>query len=217
MIVHHLPDTVASLIFDIDQTLYDHPEYYASQSQVQFERLARELGKPLEETREMVENWRREQAQANGGEKPSLANSFAAFGIPTDTSARWRDELYRPEDYLQPDPALRQTLETLATRFRIAAVTNSSTGIGRRTLETLGVTRFFDPVHGLDITGESKPTMLPFRRVAEAHGAPLDQCVSIGDRYHVDLELPLAHGMGGILVQGMQDVYDLPRILGCEG
>ena len=39
------------------------------------------------------------------------------------------------------------------------------------------------------------------------------QTVSIGDRYTIDIELPVKMGMGGILVSGVEEVYDIPRIL----
>ncbi|GHU60966.1 hypothetical protein FACS189445_2140 [Spirochaetia bacterium] len=42
---------------------------------------------------------------------------------------------------------------------------------------------------------------------------PLTACVSIGDRYDIDLLLPLELGMGGILVDGVEDVYKVPGIL----
>jgi hypothetical protein len=38
-------------------------------------------------------------------------------------------------------------------------------------------------------------------------------CISIGDRYDVDIEVPLAMGMGGILVEGAAEVAKLPGFL----
>jgi phosphoglycolate phosphatase/putative hydrolase of the HAD superfamily len=35
----------------------------------------------------------------------------------------------------------------------------------------------------------------------------------VGDRYDIDIDLPLKLGMGGILVDGVKDVYKLPGIL----
>jgi ribonucleotide monophosphatase NagD (HAD superfamily) len=34
-------------------------------------------------------------------------------------------------------------------------------------------------------------------------------CVSVGDRYDMDIAIPLSLGMGGILVAGVADVYQL--------
>jgi phosphoglycolate phosphatase/putative hydrolase of the HAD superfamily len=38
------------------------------------------------------------------------------------------------------------------------------------------------------------------------------QCVSVGDRYDIDIALPLKLGMGAILVNGVEDVYKLPDV-----
>ena len=55
--------------------------------------------------------------------------------------------------------------------------------------------------------------MAPFQMVSAQHGVPLTEIVSIGDRMAVDIELPVHHGMGGILVEGVNDVYRLPHVL----
>jgi phosphoglycolate phosphatase/putative hydrolase of the HAD superfamily len=46
----------------------------------------------------------------------------------------------------------------------------------------------------------------------ELLGADIAGCISIGDRYDIDLALPLKLGMGGILVDGVSDVYRLPAV-----
>jgi phosphoglycolate phosphatase/putative hydrolase of the HAD superfamily len=75
------------------------------------------------------------------------------------------------------------------------------------------VEEFFPAVVGLDTCGVSKPHEAPFIKTAELLGLPLNACVSIGDRYDIDLALPLELGMGGILVDGVEDVYGLPELL----
>jgi phosphoglycolate phosphatase/putative hydrolase of the HAD superfamily len=35
----------------------------------------------------------------------------------------------------------------------------------------------------------------------------------VGDRYDIDIALPLELGMGGILVDGVEDVYRLPALI----
>ena len=53
-------------------------------------------------------------------------------------------------------------------------------------------------------------------RVKFSAGVSLPEMVtrlSVGDRYDIDIALPLELGMGGILVDGVEDVYRLPEIL----
>ena len=59
----------------------------------------------------------------------------------------------------------------------------------------------------------AKPHEKPFMRFSELSSCPPDTCVSIGDRFDVDLDIPMNMGMGGILVNGVEDVYKLPDIL----
>jgi len=43
-------------------------------------------------------------------------------------------------------------------------------------------------------------------------GVSQEKCVSVGDRFDIDIALPLELGMGGILVDGVEDVYKLPGL-----
>lgn len=92
-------------------------------------------------------------------------------------------------------------------------VTNNPVSVARRTLACLGIDEYIPIVVGLDTCKVSKPHEAPFRTAAERCSVPVNSCVSVGDRYEIDISLPLEMGMGGILVDGVEDVYGLPAIL----
>jgi phosphoglycolate phosphatase/putative hydrolase of the HAD superfamily len=92
-------------------------------------------------------------------------------------------------------------------------VTNNPVSIAKRTLRVLGVEDLLHAIIGLDTCGVSKPHKEPFTRAAGLCGAAPEACVAVGDRYDIDIALPLELGMGGILVDGVEDVYKLPEIL----
>lgn len=213
MKIYHLPKLVKALIFDIDLTLYDGREYYDSQEYLLINRLSQHLGVSFKDAEDKVLGIREEFKRVNEGRSLSLGNTFLKFGISIDENVKWRNELFKPEDFLKPDLKLMQTLEKLEKNYEITAVTNNTTNIGIRTLEALGISKYFPIVIGLDISGESKPTMKPFTMISEKLDIPLNQILSIGDRFAVDLELPIENGMGGILVEKIPDVYELPSIL----
>ncbi|GHV96069.1 hypothetical protein AGMMS50293_23890 [Spirochaetia bacterium] len=50
-------------------------------------------------------------------------------------------------------------------------------------------------------------------RLPEHCAAAPECCLSVGDRYDMDLARPRELGMGGILVDGVADVYGLPALL----
>ncbi|HOV63561.1 MAG TPA: HAD family hydrolase [Spirochaetia bacterium] len=213
MRVYYIPKDSRGLVFDIDSTLYRNDAYTAAMEEGIVRRFASERRISFDEALRMVNEYRRNFAEQNGGRKPSLGNTYLALGVPIAISARWREETIDPKRFLSKDRRLRETLSCIAQRFRFIAVTNNPTSIGRETLRALGVDAFFPFVIGLDVSGVSKPHERPFLLASEALGLPLHSLVSIGDRYEVDLEVPLSLGMGAILVESMEDVYSLPSVL----
>jgi len=213
---HSLPGRIEGLAFDIDKTLYDNDYYARNQIDLLIERLAQERSETVAETRRAILRWQEEYAQANDGARQSLGNTFAALGIPIQTSVAWREELIHPEHYLQPDEYLHRAIEELSGEYRVIAVTNNPVRVGRAALEALGVGGLFPHVVGLDSTLRSKPDPAAFRYAAEALGLSPESVVSVGDRYEVDIVPALSLGMGGVLVDGVHDVYSLPRALASE-
>jgi phosphoglycolate phosphatase/putative hydrolase of the HAD superfamily len=92
-------------------------------------------------------------------------------------------------------------------------VTNNPRSVGEDSIRALGVEKFFRFVVGLDDTDGVQTLSQPFKRALKLLGAPADSCVSIGDRYDVDIAVPLDLGMGAVLVDGVEDVYVLPGLL----
>ena len=202
----------AAIFFDMDSTLYTHDEYARTQIELPIERLARLREKSFEQMSGEITAYRKNWAAAHNGQTISLGNTFTAFGISIEENIRWREELYRPEHYLCEDKKLYYALEMLASRFTLAVVTNNPVSIAMRTLSVLGVENLFHGIVGLDSCGVSKPHKQPFCKAVELCGAVIKHCVSVGDRYDIDIALPLELGMGGVLVNGVEDVYKLPEL-----
>lgn len=213
MRVFSLPPRGRALIFDMDNTLYTHREYAEHQEAVLVRRLAEEMGWGLDEAGHRVDEFRRGYAAGHRGNKPSLGNTFLALGVDMATSVRWRNEEIRPEDFLTADPDLRHTLFQLAEGYSLGVVTNNPVDLARRTLNVLGIGEGFRVLVGLDTTLKSKPSLEPFRSACEALELPPGECISVGDRFGVDIEPALELGMGGILVDSVGDLYTLPQIL----
>ncbi|MFP4364836.1 MAG: HAD family hydrolase [Spirochaetia bacterium] len=213
MKIYSLPSTISSLVFDIDMTLYRCETYYGTQKDLQVKRLASLRGETLHETEAKLNEVRQQYSKENQGRGLSLGNTFKEFGIPIETSVQWRKELFHPEHFLKQDKELQKTLDLLSSGYSLICVTNNPAQIGRRTIKALGVEDYFIDVIGLDHTMVSKPHRAPYELALEKLNTLAGNCVSIGDRYTVDLEAPLEMGMGGILVESMDDVYSLPDIL----
>jgi phosphoglycolate phosphatase/putative hydrolase of the HAD superfamily len=212
MKIYRIPESLSCIIFDIDSTLYTNAEYARDQVDVQLRHFAGLRGESFEDASAMVEAFRREHEAAHG-KRLSLGNALIHFGIPISESIRWREDLLEPAEYLIPDAGLQDTLIELSRRYLLVAVTNNPVIPARKTLDALGVSVFFPHVIGLDTTGVSKPHEKPFLAAAKWANAGVKECLSVGDRYDIDIALPLEMGMGGILVDGVEDVYALPELL----
>jgi phosphoglycolate phosphatase/putative hydrolase of the HAD superfamily len=218
MKTYNLPVKCAAILFDMDSTLYSHPEYARSQIDLPIERLANMRGISFNQMNEEIAQYRTNWVKEHNGQGVSLGNISKAFGISINESVKWREELYSPEQYLSRDGLLRSTLEQLNSAFTLGVVTNNPVSIARRTLCALDVEDLFCAgtlvrIIGLDTCGVSKPHREPFLCAASLCGASPGACVSVGDRYDIDIALPLELGMGGILVDGVEDVYRLPELL----
>ena len=213
MKAYNLPAKCAAILFDVDSTLYTNPEYAGSQIDLPIEKLARMRGITFKQMNDEMDQYRDNWKKEHNGQGISHGNIFKAFGVSISESVKWREELCVPERYLSKDPRLRSTLELLGSRFTLGVVTNNPISVAHRTLSVLGVDDMFSALIGLDTCGVSKPHVDILTRAAALCGASFDSCVSVGDRYEIDIALPLKLGMGGILVDGVEDVYKLPELL----
>ena len=213
MQIYQFPLRPRTLIFDIDSTLYTCPEYAHEQidSQIRYFATLRDISAP--DARALVSDYRKKWAQEHNGARISLGNLLLAFGIPIEESIEWRKTLFNPFDYLHKDERLYETLSELSMRYRLVCVTNNPVEPARKTLEALGVDSLIPEIIGLDTCFKSKPAREPFELAMQKTESQASECISIGDRFDIDIALPLDMGMGGILVNGVEEVYMIPDFL----
>ena len=211
MKTYNLPTAPKALIFDIDSTLYTNAAYAFEQVDCQVRQFAKDRGITAEEARRMVADYRKQYTAANNGKKISLGNTLLAFGIPIAQSVEWRKTLMEPADFLTRDERLIQTLGELSKSLKLICVTNNPVFTARKTLDAIGISEFFPEIVGLDTCLKSKPALEPFEEACRILQVPPKECIAIGDRYDMDIALPLQMGMGGILVTGVEEVYNLPE------
>ena len=213
MKIYNLPQTIKAIIFDIDSTLYTNSPYAFEQVDCQVRAFAKMKGISSSEARKMVSDYRKQFAADHNGSKVSLGNTLKAFGIPIKQSVKWRKKLLEPSDFLVYDERLVNEISLLSDSYKLICVTNNPVLPARKTLDAIGVSRFFSDIVGLDTCLKSKPAAEPFKLALELLGCPANECVSIGDRYDLDIALPLELGMGGIVVSGVEEIYNLHEVL----
>ncbi len=213
MTIYHIPETLKAIIFDIDSTLYTNDKFAQEQNDVQIKRFAEIKNLQYEDAKKMVLSYQEEWSKLNGGKKLSLGNTFVDLGISIEESIKMRKELVIPENYLTEDKKLVEALHELSEEYALVCVTNNPVSVARKTLACLGADAVISEIIGLDTCNISKPDTKMYELAAKRVGIPVENCVSVGDRYDIDLETPLAMGMGGILVETVEDVYNLKKML----
>ena len=217
MKIYKIPADLKAFIFDIDSTLYTNQAYAFEQVDCQVRQFAKERGITADEARRMVADYRKKFAAEHKGSKVSLGNTLLAFGVPIEQSVQWRRELLEPADFLGRDDRLIETLKILRSKYLLICVTNNPVLPARKTLDAIGVSEFFPEIVGLDTCFKSKPALEPFQtaveRLSKSAGQEIkaENCLAVGDRYDMDIALPLKMGMGGILVNGVEEVYQIPQ------
>jgi phosphoglycolate phosphatase/putative hydrolase of the HAD superfamily len=208
-----IPENLKTIIFDIDSTLYTNSAYAFEQVDVQVRHFAALRGITAAEARRLVSDYRRKWSADHEGRKISLGNTLTAFGVTIEDSIEWRRKLLEPALFLKRDERLILVLEALRRKYALICVTNNPLLPARKTLEAIGIADSIPDIIGLDTCHKSKPAEEPFLLAARKTGVQAQNCLSVGDRYDMDISLPLELGMGGILVDGVADVYKLPAIL----
>ena len=217
MKIYKIPSDLRAFIFDIDSTLYTNQAYAFEQVDCQVRQFAKERGISVDEARRMVAEYRKQFAAEHNGSKVSLGNTLLSFGVPIEQSVQWRRELLEPADFLRRDEKLIDELKILQKKYQLICVTNNPVLPARKTLDALGISEFFPEIVGLDTCFKSKPALEPFETAVERlsksseSGIKAENCIAIGDRYDMDIALPLKMGMGGILVNGVEEVYQIHK------
>ncbi|MGN0740399.1 MAG: HAD family hydrolase [Treponema sp.] len=213
MKIYKIPENLKTIIFDIDSTLYTNEAYATEQVDIQLRHFAKIKNTTPENIRKMIEDFRSEYTRTHDGKKISLGNTLVHFGVSIEESIHWRKTLLEPALFLKKDEKLISVLTRLKEKYSLICVTNNPVLPAFKTLEAIGIEKLIPEIIGLDTTYKSKPSLEPLMLAAKKTNAGVEECLSVGDRFDIDLSLALEIGMGGILVDGVDDVYKFPEIL----
>ena len=213
MKIFKIPQNLKTIIFDIDSTLYTSEAYALEQVDVQIRAWAQKIGITPSQARNKISEFRKNWSKEHDGQKISLGNTFTYFGVSIEESIQMRRDLVKPENFLSRDEELIETLKKLKEKYKLICVTNNPVYPAQKTLIALGIQDLIPTIIGLDTCGKSKPAKEPFELALKMTNTKPEEALSIGDRYDLDLRLPLDMGMGAIQVSGVKDVYKLSQML----
>ncbi len=99
-------------------------------------------------------------------------------------------------DNTGPYPSVKEVLEELR-EYKKAVISNKRQYLSKKTLEGLGLLKYFDIVLGSDSTPQKKPSPVPVLMVLEKLNIPASQAVIVGDS---DLDIKAGRAAGVITV-----------------
>jgi putative hydrolase of the HAD superfamily len=140
--------------------------------------------------------------ELNGAE-PRRRDLLAELIENTRSSANWDQIL----------PATREALDRIASRYRIAVISNSDGGI-EDVLSRCGIADCFETITDSGIVGFEKPRREVFDAALRAMRAHPAECLYVGDVYSVDYLGATNLGMQAVLfdVAGAYQTRQEPRV-----
>lgn len=181
------PVSVSGLVFDIDKTLYYHPEYHAAGTRGEISEIARILGHSYDDMKSMIAA-RKQDLAIRLDRQATMTETVISLGV---TRKQWNDlrcQAWQPEEWLTIDPEICHMVVCLKDRYKIAFGTNAPAAVGRRVLQMIGIIAVLSEVliFGPESFGISKPDPRFFSLIAKELGLMASQCLSIGDREEAD-------------------------------
>src|SRR3989338_2073194 len=207
-----------ALVIDIDNTVYDNPAYFQDGNRRELEAAAFCLGHTPERLEQLIQSYRSNQEQLTG-RKQTVTETMYHYRLSPDQWSRLRCEVWRPEIFLQPNPALADVICKVSTSLRaVAFATNSPKQIGVRVLTCVGLGDLLSSrkiqVFGPEDVGASKHQPEFFRAVAQELSCLPAECVSIGDREDTEGRGAFQAGFGvAVLVVNVGETITLLRAL----
>jgi HAD superfamily hydrolase (TIGR01549 family) len=181
------------ILFDLDGTLYDSPEY-SDRLEVEIVRFVSErLGLGESETKVLLDQRRKELG--------TLTRTIQSLGIDRNAFFAAMADRIEPSLYIPRDSTVRSVIETLKEGgFKTGLVSNSGRPLVRKILDAIGIEeRLFD-VTVTSTEAEPKPSPQPFLLAVKKVGYDVDEIVYVGDREEAEISPAKSFGLKTVLL-----------------
>lgn len=223
---------VKTVIFDIDNTLYDYDQANAVAFGILTDYATERLGIPADEFAFLHQKAMRDM-EASMGDVAAVHNRLLRYqyileekGLPLHPHALEMEGRYWDSFLaaLTPSPGVVKALGQLKKQaVKIGIGTNMTAGIQFKKLDRLGLFPFVDFVVSSEEAGVEKPDPAFFRRCIEKAGCGCAECLFVGDSLKKDVQGAAAVGMqavwyrpGGLVpeeaVAQITDLRSLPQM-----
>ncbi|RVU83541.1 HAD family hydrolase [Leucothrix sargassi] len=197
---------ITTLIFDLDLTLVDRTATVHKFLQEQYDRFSEQLTCSKEAYIEKVMLY-----QENGYADKLVAyqRTFEELEQVVDAEVFLDDfkNVYGRDAVLFPN--ITTMLADVATRYRLAILSNGRSKAQNAKIDNCGIREFFEVIVISEEEGVAKPDVEIYQRCLSKLGAEAAECLFIGDNAHNDITVPKQLGMATAWVQSPN--YDAPE------
>jgi putative hydrolase of the HAD superfamily len=202
---------VQALVFDLDATLYDDPrlgEAVHAEAHT-FVATCRNLS-PRAAQELLAETKKRLIAEGKAG---TLSLAVGELGVDLNALHQRFAQRIEPADYLPRDERVVAMLRAFAAQVPLVLYTNNNRALTTKIMDVLGIAGLFSRVFTIEDSWRPKPDLATLEQLFAAIGRQPAECLFVGDRFDVDLQLPQAMGAQVYQVTGLADLLRLPTVL----
>ncbi|MDI3497038.1 HAD-IIIA family hydrolase [Archaeoglobus sp.] len=180
---------IKAVIFDLDNTLLDFVEAKIKACKAVIER----IGKGNSE--ELLNYFLRGKHGFESHE--NIADYLINLDVYSDELYRECCEIYEKAklENVRVYDGIKDVLETLKRKYRLAVVTDAENGHALSRLEKAGLKSFFDVIVSADMTGKRKPEPDSILLALERLGVEPEEAAIVGDSLRRDIEAGKRLGM----------------------
>lgn len=204
---------IRAIIFDLDGTLYEERELGREMLQSACGTIAGACGLSSEEAGGLFRGTR-ERLSLAVGYTVSLTRTCQELGIDIPELHRRFCEDIHPERYLRRDERVGALLERLGAGADLYLYTNNNRCLSERIMGLLGIDGMFRKIYTIEDTWRPKPDRTVLETMLREIGRTAPECLFVGDRYAIDLELPREMGAQVFLARSVEELLTLETGIG---
>jgi HAD superfamily hydrolase (TIGR01549 family) len=184
---------VRCVLFDLDGTLYDSPEYSVRLEGEIVRFVSERLGLGEFETKTLLNKRRKELG--------TLTRTIQSLGIDRNAFFDAMAERIDPSLYISRDPIVRSVIEALRERgFKVGLVSNSGRPLVKKILSAIGLEdNLFDTIV-TSTEAEPKPSPQPFQLATDKASCAPNEIAYVGDREEAEIQPANNFGLRTVLL-----------------
>ncbi|KAF0217911.1 MAG: HAD family [Geobacteraceae bacterium] len=206
---------IKSLVFDLDGTLYVNNGLGFAINLSACRYMADLKGIGIDEANMLIKETR-ERLSAKSGIDTPLSLACMEQGGDIKELHRGFAEDIQPERFLSRDERVVDLLKFLAGKFELYIYTNNNRSLSSRIMNAIGIAGLFRQVFTIETSWRPKPDRVTLEEILSEIGRKPSECLFVGDRYDIDLRLPAEMGCAVFLVNSVEELFPLCKLMNEE-